>query len=205
LVRGNFKRNLAARTGQTSLVLDVDAPEALTALTEQDGLLPATRQSEAGRALQHGLERVDVVEVQNRLPPPISSAGRRSDHVGVVRILLTVVSSQLASDRKRFTEWTTRGIVEFIAYALAAKSPTSPTLCTLRPARIDAFNASAFSMDAPRIIYGRLHFPGRSERRREDQSGSYPFTHASPLCDIFLISTSTKPQRFTFLYPQYLG
>jgi hypothetical protein len=95
-----------------------------------------------------------------------------------VRILLiVVVSSRLVSDRKRLTEWASCWIVEFISYALASKSATSPARGTLRSARVDAFNASAFSVDAPRIIYSGLHFPGRSERRREDQSGSYPFLH----------------------------
>jgi hypothetical protein len=117
---------------------------------------------------------------------PTSSAGRRSDRVDVVRTLLTVVPSQLVSDRQRFTEWTSCGIVEFISYALPAKSATSATLGTLLPARVDAFNASAFSMDAPWIIYSRMHFPGRSERRREGQSGSYPFRHVPlPLCYLF--------------------
>jgi hypothetical protein len=116
--------------------------------------------------------------------------------VDVVRILLTVVSSQLASDRKRFTEWTSCRIVEFISYALAAKSATAPILSTLRTGGKDAFNASAFSMDAPWIIYSRMHVPGRSEDRREDQSSSYPFPHVlHSLCNIFLVSTPTKPNR----------
>jgi hypothetical protein len=114
--------------------------------------------------------------------------------VNIVRIWLTVMSSQLASDRKRFTEWTSCGIVEFISYALAAKSTTSSILSTLLTGGKDAFNASAFSMDAPWIIDSRMHFPGRREGRREDQSGSYPFPHVLlSLCNIFLVSTPTKP------------
>jgi hypothetical protein len=148
------------------------------ALTEQHGPLPATRQFEAGRGApaQAGARRCrrDPGHVATHRP----RQGRRSDHADVVRILLiVVVSSQLASDRKRLIEWASCGIVEFISYALAAKSATSPTRGTLLPARVDAFNASAFSVDAPRVIYSCLHFPGRSERRREDQSGSYPFLH----------------------------
>jgi hypothetical protein len=114
----------------------------------------------------------------------------------VVRILLTVVSSRLASNRKRFTEWTSCGIVEFISYALAAKSATPPILSTLCTGGKDAFNASAFSMDAPWIVYSRLHFPGRGEGRRENQSSSYQFPHVLlSLCNIFLVSTPTKPSR----------
>jgi hypothetical protein len=125
----------------------------------------------------------------------------------VVRILLTMVSSQLAPDRKRFTEWPSSGIVEFISYTLAAKSATPPILSTLLTGGKDAFNASAFSMNAPWIIYSRIHFPGRSERRREGQSGSYPFSHVPlPLCYFSrLDSDQAKPQGSASLssYSQY--
>jgi hypothetical protein len=50
--------------------------------------------------------------------------------------------------------------------ALAAKSATPPILSTLLTAGKDAFNASAFSVDAPWIVYICLHFSRRSEHRR---------------------------------------
>lgn len=48
---GNFRRNLAVRTGLPSgaWVLDIDDPDALTALQERHGPLPITRRSQSGR------------------------------------------------------------------------------------------------------------------------------------------------------------
>jgi len=50
---GNFRRNLAVRTGLTSRawVLDVDDLESLTALEANHGTLPRTRQSQTARGL----------------------------------------------------------------------------------------------------------------------------------------------------------
>lgn len=50
---GNFKRNLAVRTGLASdlWILDVDDPESLEAIEHQYGLLPVTRQTQSSRGV----------------------------------------------------------------------------------------------------------------------------------------------------------
>jgi hypothetical protein len=63
---GNFRRNLAARTGQISRVwvLDADSLEALEQFEACHGKLPATLQSRTGRGVHFWL-KTPIVPVQN--------------------------------------------------------------------------------------------------------------------------------------------
>jgi Bifunctional DNA primase/polymerase, N-terminal len=67
---GNFKRNLAVRTGRASgaWVLDVDNPESLKALEDHHGSLPVTRQSQSSRGLHFWFKTTGV---------PIASSNSR--------------------------------------------------------------------------------------------------------------------------------
>jgi len=78
---GNFKRNLAVRTGLASgaVVLDVDDLDALTALEDRHGALPVTRQSQSNRGVHLWFRTTGVPIPSNnggRVGPGHESRGR---------------------------------------------------------------------------------------------------------------------------------
>jgi Bifunctional DNA primase/polymerase, N-terminal len=72
---GNFRRNLAARTGLTSRiwVLDADDPDSLKALQDRYGPLPQTRQSQTSRGphLWFKTTTVPIPSSKGRVAPGI--------------------------------------------------------------------------------------------------------------------------------------
>jgi hypothetical protein len=127
---GNFKRNLAVRTGQASgvWVLDIDDPGALTALEARHGALPSTRRSQSSRGLHLWFKTTAI--------PIPSSTGRVALGIDVkAECGYVVVPPSIHPDGPAYRWINHEPIVEAPSWLLVlARKPSPPRAPPPRPA-----------------------------------------------------------------------